>query len=183
MKREETSTARPNKPTSNATREKQRTKPVVRNGAAVVGNGKDHAAANGAANGKTFGVIVTRHRSDHGCVSKSLALQGGKLVSSPCCQIYAGQSSRVKLDDWRDFAKLIDQTPLDEAWTLGHPPLLWGRFAGVELVYAVATLDSGKPRTWSREPQEDAETFALRITRDLQEQHCTGGVRAAVLTG
>lgn len=61
---------------------------------------------------------------------------------------------------------------------------MWGRFgANGELVYCIATLDSGKPRTWSREPQEDAETFALRITRDLQEQHCTGGARAAVLTG
>lgn len=73
---------------------------------------------------------------------------------------------------------------LREAEDLGvHPPLLWGRFAGPELVYCVAMLPTGKARTWTREAQEDAETFGLRITRDLQEQHCTGGARAAALTG
>ena len=76
------------------------------------------------------------------------------------------------------------QIILREAEDLGvHPPLLWGRFAGVELIYAVATLDSGKARCWSREPGEEAECFGLRIVRDLQELHCTGGTRVTVLTG
>lgn len=73
---------------------------------------------------------------------------------------------------------------LREAEDLGvHPPLLWGRFVGPELVYAVGLMASGKTRCWTREAQEDAETFGLRIVRHLQEQHCTGGARAAVLTG
>lgn len=73
---------------------------------------------------------------------------------------------------------------LREAEDLGvHPPLLWGRFAGAELVFAIGVMDSGKTRCWSREPFEPAETFGLRIVRDLQEQRCTGGARAMVLTG
>ncbi|WP_292532840.1 hypothetical protein [Methylocystis sp.] len=51
------------------------------------------------------------------------------------------------------------------------------------MVYVIAVLDSGKTRCWSREPQEDAETFGLRVTRDLQEQRCTGGTRATILSG
>ncbi|MBG0800787.1 hypothetical protein IYW40_04670 [Methylocystis sp. H4A] len=76
------------------------------------------------------------------------------------------------------------QILLREAEDLGvHPPILWGRFVGPELVYAIGTMPNGRARSWSREPGEAAETFALRIRRDLQEQHCTGGARAAVLTG
>jgi hypothetical protein len=65
-----------------------------------------------------------------------------------------------------------------------HPPFLWGRFnrAG-ELIYAIATMADGQTRSWSREPVEDAETFALRIVRDLCEAHQTGARDALVLTG
>ncbi|MBG0796648.1 hypothetical protein IYX23_02915 [Methylocystis sp. L43] len=51
---------------------------------------------------------------------------------------------------------------LREAEDLGvHPPLLWGRFAGPELIYAFGLMASGKTRCWSREPREDAEAFGL----------------------
>jgi hypothetical protein len=65
-----------------------------------------------------------------------------------------------------------------------HPPFLWGRFNSAnELVYAVAKMADGQTRSWSREPGEDAEMFALRIVRDLCEAHQTGARHALVLTG
>lgn len=66
-----------------------------------------------------IGVVVTRYKSDHGPVSKKLTLENDKVVSSPTCQIWSGKAYREALDDWRDFAKRIDQTQLDEAWSLG----------------------------------------------------------------
>jgi hypothetical protein len=66
-----------------------------------------------------LGVVVTRYKSSHGAVSKRLTLENDKLVSSPACQIWAGKAFREALADWRDFAKLIDATRLDEAWSLG----------------------------------------------------------------
>ncbi len=65
-----------------------------------------------------------------------------------------------------------------------HPPFLWGRFNSAgELVFAIATMADGQARSWSREPGEDAETFALRIVRDLCEAQRTGAQHALVLTG
>lgn len=82
-------------------------------------NGVAHTVANKTPANTNYSVVVTRHKSDHGSVSKSLTFKNAKLIASPTCQIWSGVSFRVALDDWRDFAKLIDQTPLDEAWSLG----------------------------------------------------------------
>ncbi len=49
-----------------------------------------------------------------------------------------------------------------------HPPM-FGRFDSVELTFVIATLPSGKARSWSREPRESAEIFAGRIVRDVIE--------------
>ncbi len=58
---------------------------------------------------------------------------------------------------------------LREAMEAGcHPFRMYGRFAAGELVYAL----SCDGRCWSRLPNEEAETFGLRIVRDLAERAC-----------
>lgn len=51
----------------------------------------------------------------------------------------------------------------------GLPTPIWGRFNGAELIFAVATLPTGQPKTWTREPRESAEIFAARVVRDCIE--------------
>lgn len=51
----------------------------------------------------------------------------------------------------------------------GLSPPMWGRFNGVELVFAIAMLPSGRARSWSREANESCEIFSARICRDIVE--------------
>jgi hypothetical protein len=70
---------------------------------------------------------------------------------------------------------------LRELADLGVALPMWGRFAGHELIYVLAVLPSGKARCWSREPNESAELFSCRVTRDIVERLQVGC--AHVLTG
>jgi hypothetical protein len=67
---------------------------------------------------------------------------------------------------------LINESPIviRELHDEGLRLPMWGRFDGVELIYALGMLPDGRSRTWTREPREAAEIFAGRIVRDVIEQ-------------
>ncbi len=66
-------------------------------------------------------VEVTRHEKESGPVSKQIALVDGKPKSDGSqCWISRGNSRRVRLPDWPEFAKLIEATPRNVAWSLGR---------------------------------------------------------------
>jgi hypothetical protein len=66
-------------------------------------------------------VEVTRFIKSDGSLTKRLALSpDAKLISDGSrCRMTTGRAERVRLDDWRNFAALIDATPCDTAWALG----------------------------------------------------------------
>ncbi len=59
-----------------------------------------------------------------------------------------------------------------------HPPLMFGRFRGDELIWVL----SSDGRSWTRQLHESAECFEARIVRDLVES-AHAGSEAAVLVG
>jgi hypothetical protein len=66
------------------------------------------------------GVEVTRFTKAGGALSKRLHLMDGALANdSSLCRMSTGRMERVRLNDWRAFAPLIEATPRNAAWALG----------------------------------------------------------------
>jgi hypothetical protein len=67
--------------------------------------------------------------------------------------------------------RLIEESPIviRELHDEGLRLPMWGRFDGVELIYALGMLPNGRSRTWTREPRETAEIFSARVVRDIVE--------------
>ncbi|WP_424361413.1 primase-helicase family protein [Methylocystis parvus] len=77
--------------------------------------------ANGASETLTA-IELVRVTKDAGPLTKRISLGAdGKLVSdSSQCQMARGDMERLRLPDWREFAKLLDQTPRNVAYSLGR---------------------------------------------------------------
>jgi hypothetical protein len=71
---------------------------------------------------KTLAIEVTRLTKAGGALTKKLHLtEKGELANDASqCRMASGQLERVRLDDWRKFAALIEKTPRTGAWALGR---------------------------------------------------------------
>jgi hypothetical protein len=69
----------------------------------------------------TTAVEITRLIKDGGRLTKRLhlAADGALANDSSQCRMSRGKIQRVRLEDWRDFAPLIEQTAHNAAWALG----------------------------------------------------------------
>ena len=126
---------------------------------------------------ETTAIELVRVTKDRGPLTKRISLgDDGKLVSDASqCQMARGVMERLRLVDWRDFAKLLDQTPRDVAYILGR---LHGDIAeSVKIVpkgKESADLGKGAPRC--------AETIFYRQGQPglVLLDHDTKGMPAAV---
>ena len=65
-------------------------------------------------------IEVTRLVKAGGPLSKRLHLTDGQLANdSSACRMSTGRMERIRLDDWRALATLIEATPRNVAWALG----------------------------------------------------------------
>ncbi|MEK4032466.1 hypothetical protein WOC76_04040 [Methylocystis sp. IM3] len=66
-------------------------------------------------------IELTRCRNADGALSKRIKLgPDDKLVSTLAANMVRSSMERMPLDDWRQFAEILEQTPSDVAYTLGR---------------------------------------------------------------
>lgn len=85
-------------------------------------NGGDPSSSAGAAHETRTPVELVQFIKDRGPLTKRLSLDAdGKLTAdSSQCHMTRGVMARLPLNDWRDFADTLEQTPRNVAYALGR---------------------------------------------------------------
>src|SRR5690349_1262163 len=102
-------------------------------------------------------IEITRLVNAGGPLTKKLHLSadGALANDSSACRMSRGKIERLRLEDWRDFALLIEQTPRNSAWALGA---LDARFPDVAQLVPKGDAQANKPGFVAR----TAENFHYR---------------------